>query len=81
MTFDFNKLTDRKNTNSIKYDFALERGKSEDLIPLWVADMDFQTVPEVTEALVKASTHGIFGYTEVKDDYFKHIKKLVTKAS
>jgi cysteine-S-conjugate beta-lyase len=71
MAIDFNKVVDRKNTNSLKYDFAVERGKAADILPLWVADMDFPTVPEVTQVLVKASTHGIFGYSEVKSDYFE----------
>ncbi|SHO47073.1 MalY/PatB family protein [Anaerocolumna xylanovorans] len=71
MPYDFDKLTDRKNTNSLKYDFAKERGKKEDLIPMWVADMDFPTLPEITTALVKAADHGIFGYTEVKEEYFR----------
>jgi len=75
MPYDFNKMIDRKNTNSIKYDFAIERGKPANVLPLWVADMDFATVSEVTEALVKASTHGIFGYSEVKDEYFQVLKK------
>lgn len=75
MQYDFNKSIDRKNTNSIKYDFAIELGKPADVLPLWVADMDFTTVPEVTEALVKASKHGIFGYTDVKEEYFNTIKK------
>ncbi len=70
MVFNFNKIVDRRNTNSIKYDFAKQRGKPEDAIPLWVADMDFKTLPEVTDALVKASEHGIFGYSEVKEEYF-----------
>ncbi len=70
MAFDFNRIVDRRNTNSLKYDFTAERGKAADILPLWVADMDFPTVPEVTEALVKASRHGIFGYTEVKGEYF-----------
>lgn len=75
MQYDFNKSIDRKNTNSIKYDFAIELGKPADVLPLWVADMDFTTVPEVTEALVKASKHGIFGYTDVKEEYFNTLKK------
>lgn len=75
MQYDFNKAIDRKNTNSIKYDFAIELGKPADVLPLWVADMDFTTVPEVTEALVKASKHGIFGYTDVKEEYFNTLKK------
>lgn len=75
MQYDFNKAIDRKYTNSIKYDFAIELGKPADVLPLWVADMDFSTVPEVTEALVKASKHGIFGYTDVKEEYFNTLKK------
>ncbi len=74
MAIDFNLIVNRKNTNSLKYDFALERGKEADILPLWVADMDFPTAPEVTEALVKASRHGIFGYTEVKEEYFNVLK-------
>ncbi len=74
MAYNFNLVVNRKNTNSLKYDFAVERGKTADILPLWVADMDFPTVPEVTQALVKASRHGIFGYTEVKEDYFKILR-------
>ncbi|MFV0343589.1 MAG: MalY/PatB family protein [Anaerocolumna sp.] len=79
MTHNFNDLIDRKNTNSIKYDFARERGKSEDLIPLWVADMDFIAPPKVIETLVNVSKHGIFGYSEVKEDYFLVLKKWFSK--
>ncbi len=74
MAFDFNLIVNRRNTNSLKYDFAVERGKTADVLPLWVADMDFPTVPEITQALVKASRHGIFGYTEVKEEYFNVLR-------
>ncbi len=67
----FDEMIDRKGTLSLKYDFAAERGKPEDLIPLWVADMDFSTPPEVIEALVRVSRHGIFGYSESKEEYFE----------
>lgn len=70
MAYDFDQIIDRSNTNSLKYDFAVERGMPEDLLPLWVADMDFKTPPEVVDALVKSSEHGIFGYSDVKGDYF-----------
>ncbi len=66
----FDEVIDRKGTLSLKYDFARERGMPEDVLPLWVADMDFKTPPEVIDALVKASQHGIFGYTESKQEYF-----------
>ena len=49
MEYDFNKVTDRRGTNCLKYDFAKERGKREDVLPLWVADMDFQTAPCILE--------------------------------
>lgn len=61
MTYDFDKLTDRRGTNSLKWDVA------ENELPMWVADMDFETAPEITEALKKRAAHGIFGYTVVPD--------------
>ena len=70
MSFDFDRLTDRRNTCSLKYDFAAERGRPKDVLPLWVADMDFPTAPCVQEALQKAVAHGIFGYSEPLAPYF-----------
>lgn len=75
MVFNFDEIIDRKNTNSIKYDFALERGMPDGILPLWVADMDFKTPPCVIKTLVEASNHGIFGYSEVKEEYFHILKK------
>lgn len=68
--FDFDEITDRINTDSLKYDFALLRGKPEGILPLWVADMDFKTPDCVINALVEKSRHGIFGYSESGEDYF-----------
>lgn len=68
--YDFNEIIERRNTDSIKYDFAAQRGKPEGILPLWVADMDFRTPPCVIEALVQKSRHGIFGYSDSKEDYF-----------
>jgi cystathionine beta-lyase len=73
MSYDFNSIIDRRNTNSLKYDFAVERGKPADLLPLWVADMDFKAPEEVLEAMQRTVSHGIFGYSEVKSDYFNTI--------
>lgn len=73
MKYDFDEIIDRRNTNSLKYDFAKESGLPEDVLPLWVADMDFKTPEEVTKALVKSARHSIFGYTEVKEDYFNSL--------
>lgn len=71
MDYNFDQIIDRRNTNSIKYDFAVERGKPDDILPLWVADMDFSVPREVQEAISQAVAHGIFGYSEVKQDYFE----------
>lgn len=70
MAFDFDKVIDRRGTNCLKYDFAVERGRKEDILPLWVADMDFQTAPGIQERLRAAVDHGIFGYSDGKADYF-----------
>lgn len=73
MKYDFDTVTQRRGTNCLKYDFAAERGKPEDVLPLWVADMDFPTAPEILERLEQAVRHGIFGYSEGKDDYFEAV--------
>ncbi len=74
MKYDFDKIYDRRNTNSLKYDFAAERGVPEDVLPLWVADMDFRAPEEVTAALAEKANHGIFGYSEPKGDYYKSLE-------
>ncbi|MBQ8237954.1 MAG: pyridoxal phosphate-dependent aminotransferase [Oscillospiraceae bacterium] len=68
--YDFNTVIDRRNTNSLKFDFAAERGRPADVLPLWVADMDFRAPQPVLDALHRAVEHGIFGYSDVKSDYY-----------
>lgn len=68
--YNFDQVIDRKGTNSLKFDFAVERGRPADVLPLWVADMDFQAPEPILEALRKTVDHGIFGYSEVKEDYY-----------
>lgn len=75
MNYNFDEVIDRKNTNSVKHDFHGRNGMPDDAIPLWVADMDFKTPDPVIEALVKASEHGIFGYSETREDYFLILQK------
>ncbi len=75
MTYDFDKITDRTDTNAIKYDLAKVRGKPEDAISLWVADMDFPTAPCIVEALKNRCEHGIFGYSRPDERYFSALKK------
>lgn len=72
--YDFDKIIDRHGTNCLKFDFAKERGKNGDELSLWVADMDFQVAKPITDALQAQVNHGIYGYTEVKSDYFDIVK-------
>ncbi len=72
--FDFDRIIDRKNTNCAKYDLASARGYPEDVLPLWVADMDFAAPDCVRQALHKAVDHGIFGYSLLGDDYYAAVQ-------
>lgn len=72
---NFDEVIDRKNTHCLKYDFAKQRGMSDDLLPFWIADMDFKTSSFVQEAIEKQANHGIFGYSEAHDEYFEIIRK------
>ena len=74
MTYDFNSVTDRHHTNSIKTDLALARGKPEDVLSLWVADMDFPTAPQILDALHKKVEHGIFGYSVPDQSFYEAVK-------
>ena len=71
--YDFDTVVDRKGTSCLKYDFKQERGYPEDVLPLWVADMDFPSAPEILEQIHKATDHGIFGYTVPKEEHFKAV--------
>ncbi|MGN0447103.1 MAG: MalY/PatB family protein [Acutalibacteraceae bacterium] len=71
MKYNFDEVIDRRNTDSLKYDFAKEKGLPEDVLPLWVADMDFKAPPCVIEAMQKAVDKGIFGYSDTRDDYYE----------
>jgi len=77
MKYNFDEIIDRRNTNSIKHDFAAEYGKPDGLIPLWVADMDFKVPRCITEALAKSVEHSVFGYSEAKENgaYFVAVQK------
>ena len=69
--YDFDAPVDRHGTDSLKFDRAIERHRSPDLLSLWVADMDFPTPDEVVQAIEKRARHGIFGYTEPGAAYFE----------
>lgn len=69
MEYDFSRPTERRGTDSYKWDSAPEA----DIIPLWVAEMDFETFPGITEALQRRVAHGIFGYTRVPEAYYEAV--------
>lgn len=69
MKHDFDKLIDRRGTACVKWDLAPD----EDVIPMWVADMDFEVAPAIVEGLRKRIEHGIFGYNIVPDSYYESL--------
>ena len=64
----------RRNTSSVKWDSV-----AEDLLPLWVADMDFPSPPQVIEALIKRAEHGVYGYTTIPDSYYDAVVNWMKK--
>lgn len=66
MKYDFEKITQRRGTNSYKWDSTDDK----EVLPMWVADMDFPTAPCIINALEKRVEHGIFGYTRVPEEYY-----------
>ena len=69
MNYNFNELITRRGTNCVKWDAAADA----DVLPMWVADMDFRTAPAITDALRKRVEQGIFGYTHVPDEYYEAV--------
>ena len=66
MKYNFDERIDRRSTGCVKWDMAPDK----DVLPLWVADMDFRAAPAILEAVKKRAEHGVFGYTVVEDDYY-----------
>lgn len=71
---NFDAVIDRTNTKSLKYDFAERRGRPKDVLPFWVADMDFPTSSYVQDALRAQVDHGIFGYSDTLTPYFEAVQ-------
>ena len=69
MRYNFDEIVPRTGTNSYKWDSAV----GTDVLPMWVADMDFRTAPVIIEALRQRVEHGIFGYTQVPDAYYEAV--------
>lgn len=69
MKYDFDEIIERRGTGSVKWD----ESPSADVIPMWVADMDFKAAPAILEAIRKRAEHGVFGYALVEDEYYDAI--------
>ncbi len=77
---NFDEYVERRNTDSIKWDGACEKfGVTHELLPMWIADMDFPSPPEVVDALVERAKHGVFGYVQKSDAFFQSIVKWMGK--
>ena len=68
--YNFDQIIDRRNSSSLKWDVK------EGELPMWVADMDFQTAPEIRRALARRVEHGIFGYSTVPDEWYLAYQSL-----
>lgn len=77
--YNFDEIIDRNGTNCLKVDALQERYGSSNLIPLWVADMDFKAPPAVIDAIIKRAQHGIFGYTRPSQEYHDSIRNWLDK--
>lgn len=76
---NFDEVIERRNTDCLKFDFAKRNGKPEDVLPLWVADMDFKTSSLVLDEIRKRVDHGIFGYSDSGEHYFKAVSGWLLK--
>lgn len=77
MTYDFDKIIDRRDTGALKVDVLGERYGRPDLLPLWVADMDFETPSFITDALRRRLDHSLFGYTVEPPEYWPAVMRWI----
>lgn len=77
--YNFDKIINRKNTNSIKWDYLAAKYGRDDLIHLGVADMDFKSPQPILDAFKKVIDHGIFGYTGINDEFYSSIQAWIKK--
>lgn len=78
-TYNFDEYIDRTYTSSVKHGFKKEYGMPEDVIPLWVADMDFRSPAEVCQVIEEAGRFGVFGYADTHEDYFEAVSEWMRK--
>ena len=74
MKYDFDRMVNRYGTDCYKWDMIIKRKLDPNTLPLWVADMDFETVPEVKERLKEVADRGIYGYSMLGDGYYDALK-------
>ncbi len=79
MFYDFDRIIERENTNSEKWNFNKKNFGVEDVLPMWVADMDFASPQPVIEALVRRAEHGIYGYSSGTEQYYESIINWMNK--
>ncbi len=72
--YDFDKVVDRRGTSSIKWNFQNSFGQQSGLLPFWIADTDFATVPEITEAIQKRCSHPVIGYSDPLPSVYEAIQ-------
>lgn len=75
--YDFDQLIPRRGTNSVKWD----EEPAADILPMWVADMDFRTAPCVVEALRRRVEHGVYGYATVPESYYGAVTSWFARAA
>lgn len=79
MKYNFDEIIDRSGNRAAKYDERMKKFGAADVIPLWVADMDFKTAQPIIDACVKKAEEGIWGYTSRPDSYFEAVKEWEKK--
>lgn len=77
MKYNFDKVVNRRNTRSYKWDQSEKLFGDKEILPLWVADMDFESPPAVKEAILRRVQEGIYGYSVTSDSYKEAIAALV----
>ncbi|WP_315120694.1 MalY/PatB family protein [uncultured Clostridium sp.] len=79
MKYNFDEIIDRRNTDCVKWDCNKKAGNHDDAIQMWIADMDFKVPREVVESIKARAEHGIFGYTDLNEQYFNSIMSWMKK--
>jgi len=68
--YNFDAVVDRRNTHSIKWSYGKERVGEDDALPMWVADMDYESVPEVRDVIMERAKHNLYGYSAIPESYY-----------